>query len=86
MKNYIKEHFKERLGQRTNYNLETLTMDLENHKGDVLRLTKNSEELKWFPHLQREFTKYPNSTIMVYESIGICIVTVGMNLVTMYKL
>jgi hypothetical protein len=86
MNRYIKEHFVERLSQRTDYDLETLTMDLEKYKEDVLVLTKNSEELKWFPHLKREFAKYPNSTIRVYEPLNLCFVTVGMNLITTYKL
>ena len=86
MRNYIKDHFEIRLNERTIYDIETLTMDLEKYKEDVLVLTKNSEEIEWFPHLKREFRKYPNSTIRVYESLKLCIVTVGMNVITMYKL
>lgn len=86
MKYYVKDHFKKRLNERTIYDIEILTMDLEKYKDDVIVLTKNSEEVEWFPHLKKEFRKFPNSTIRVYEPINICIVTVGKNLITMYKL
>jgi|688.fasta_scaffold28616_10 hypothetical protein len=86
MRNYIKDHFEIRLKERTKYDIETLTMDLEKYKEDVLVLTKNSEEIEWFPQFKGEFRKYPNSTIRVYEPLNLCIVTVGMNVITMYKL
>ena len=86
MTTYIKEHMKKRLNERTGYSIETLTIDIEKNKESELRLTKNSEELKWFPQLKREFIKYPNSMILVYESIGLCIVTSGKNVITMYNL
>jgi hypothetical protein len=85
MNRKVTEHFGERLTLRTGYDIETLTMDINNTE-DVLMLRKDSEELSWFPQLQREFIKYPNSTIRVYESIGVCIVTIGKKLITMYNL
>lgn len=86
MKRNIKEHFEERLMERTDYNLETLAYDIERRKDEVLLLSKDSKELDWFPHLKREFKKYPNSTLMVYESLGICMVTSNRNLITIYNL
>jgi hypothetical protein len=86
MRNYITEHMKKRLIERTGYSIETLIIDIEKNKESELRLTKNSEELKWFPQLKREFIKYPNSMILVYESIGLCLVTSEKNIITIYNL
>jgi hypothetical protein len=86
MRNYITEHMKKRLIERTGYSIETLTIDIEKNKESELRLTKNSEELKWFPQLKREFIKYPNSLILVYEPLNLCIVSTKKNLITVYNL
>lgn len=86
MKNYIKEHFEERLIERTNYNLETLSRELKKYNESILRLSKNSIELDWFPQLKREFKKYPDSTLVVCEPMGVCIVTSGKNVITIYNL
>lgn len=86
MKNYVKDHFKKRLNERTIYDFEILSMDLEKYKDDVIVLTKNSEEVEWFPHLKKEFRKFPNSTIRVYEPINLCVITDGMKLITTYTL
>jgi len=86
MKRFITEHFEERLTQRFGYNLETLSMDISKNSKNVLILNKDSKELKWYPQLKREFEKFPKSKIWVYESLGICIVTLNNNLITTYKL
>jgi hypothetical protein len=80
----VTNHFETRLAERTNYDMETLTMEIKNR--DVIRLTKDSNELKCFPQLRKEFIKFPYSTLIVIESIGMVIVTNRGTVITTYNL
>ena len=80
----VTNHFETRLAERTNYDLETLAIEIT--KRDVINLTKDSKELKWFPQLRKEFIKFPNSTLTVIESIGMVIVTNRGTVITTYNL
>lgn len=83
----ITEHFKERLSQRTPYeDVESFWNDIQNKMDRVLKLTKNSEELKNYPFLINKFERYPNSTIWVIDWMDIGLVSLNKSLITVYNL
>lgn len=81
----ISNHFKERLTERTGYNVETFYNDLNNRRDEIIELKNSSEELNWYPFLKESFDKYPNSTLFLIESLKVCLVSNGMTLITLYN-
>ena len=83
----ITEHFKERLRERTPYNdVETFWVDIQNKMDNILRVNKNSKELRFYPYLRKKFNFYPTSTILVIDWMGIGIVTDNNCLITILNL
>jgi hypothetical protein len=83
----ITNHFRKRLRERTPYNdIETLWSDIENKMDNVLKLKRDSEELRYYPFLKNKFTNYPNSTILVLEWMGIGLVSDNNTLITILNL
>jgi len=83
----ITEHFRKRTKERTPYNdCESLLYDVNLHKESMIPLTNNSPQLRWYPWLKKELRKFPNTWIMMLESLNLALITDGMNLVTVYKL
>lgn len=84
---YLTPHFRKRTLERTPYqDCESLLYDVEVHKESMIHLTKNSPQLEWFPFLKNRFHKYPWSALLVLESLNLCLVTDGVNLITVYNL
>jgi len=83
----LTEHFEKRIKERTPYSdCESFLYDLKLHKGDMIHLTKDSNQLNRFPNLRNKFRKYPWSALLVLESLNIAMVTDGINLITVYNL
>ena len=83
----ITQHFKERLRERTDYNnVENFYSDIENKIDNILKVRKNSKELRYYPHLRNKFDYYPNSTILIIDWMGIGLVTDNNCMITILKL
>jgi hypothetical protein len=78
----ITEHFENRLSERFGFEISTLAQLLKK----PIMLKNNSEELRFFPRLKNTFRKYPQSTLVVEESLNMCIVSVEGVLITCYSL
>ena len=62
----ITEHFENRLSERFGFEISTLAQLLKK----PIMLKNNSEELRFFPRLKNTFRKYPQSTLVVEESLN----------------
>lgn len=83
----ITKHFKERLRERTPYNdVETFYSDIQNKMDNILKVKRNSKELRFYPYLRNKFNYYPNSTIWIIDWMGIGIVTDNNCLITILNL
>ena len=79
-------HFRERLNERTGYNVETFLYDLNNRRDEIIKMDKYSEELDWYPYLKDSYKSYPNSILFLIESLKVCLVSDGRNLITLYNI
>lgn len=79
-------HFRERLNERTGYNVETFLYDLNNRRNEIIKMDKYSEELDWYPYLKDSYKSYPNSILFLIESLKVCLVSDGRNLITLYNI
>ena len=83
----ITNHFRKRVLERTGYSdCESLLYDVNLHKESIVHLTKHSPNLRWFPWLKSRLIKNPFSALLVLECLNLCLVTDGVNLVTVYNL
>jgi hypothetical protein len=78
----ITEHFENRLSERFGFEISTLEQLL---KKPIL-IKHNSEKLNHYPHLKSKFNKYPQSTLVIEESLNMCIVTIEGVLITCFTL
>ncbi|MCX6194292.1 MAG: hypothetical protein NTX34_07405 [Cytophagales bacterium] len=78
----ITEHFENRLNERFGFEISTLVQLLKK----PIQIKPNSEELKYYPHLKSKFKQYPKSTLVIEESLNMCIVTIEGTLITCYTL
>jgi hypothetical protein len=82
----ITEHFEMRLKERFGYNLETLWNDVENYKDEIVRISKNSEKLEWYPQISNSLEKHPNSLFILIERINLCMISDNQTLITCYNI
>ncbi len=82
----ITHHFEERLKERFNYEFDTLRMDIEKNHEEILLLTSNSSELELFPQFKNTFPKYPNSVLILYQNLNICMVSTKDKMITCYPI
>jgi hypothetical protein len=82
----VTEHFKIRLEERFGYDIDTLLMDIQKSKNEILTLSKISLELDWFPNLKNSFKKHPNSKLILIENLNLCIVSEREILKTCYEI
>jgi hypothetical protein len=78
----ITDHFEFRLNERFGFEISTLEKLLKKPK----MINSNSEELRNYPHLKNTFIKYPKCTLVIEESLNMCIATEGGVLITCYSL
>ena len=69
----ISNHFKERLTERTGYNVETFYNDLNNRRDEIIELKNSSEELNWYPFLKDSFDKCANVLLKTLPNLLIFI-------------
>ena len=83
----VTEHFTERLIERTPYDdVETFWSDIKNKKESIVKLNKNSKELRFYPQLRHKFRNYPNSTLWVLGWMGVVLVTDNRTLITLLNI
>lgn len=78
----VTEHFKKRLLERFGFEIEDLVSEIIN----PIHLSKNSEELKYFPQFRNNFKRYPNSIIIILNRLNMCLITSEKTLITCYSL
>jgi hypothetical protein len=78
----VTEHFKQRLSERFGYEIEDLVFEIIN----PIYLSKNSEELKFFPQFRNSFKKYPDSIIIILNRLNMCLISSKKTLITCYSI
>ena len=78
----VTEHFKQRLFERFGFEIEDLIPEIIN----PIQLSKNSEELKYFPQFRNSFKRYPNSIFIILNRLNMCLVSSEKTLITCYSL
>ena len=78
----VTEHFKNRLLERFGFEIEELIPEIIN----PIHLSKNSEELKYYPQFRYKFKRYPNSIFIILNRLNMCLVSSEKTLITCYSL